>query len=110
MAIISEPILSQLYDDVPFAWHLYHQATQSPLFDPQDIETLRYRLKSYLRLLSLAQESGHHPIENIDIDDVGSLFALTWLGIKHRQTDLWQKAVDYVDTLEKSDELASALE
>ena len=109
MAIISEPILSQLYDDAPFAWHLYHQATQSPLFDPQDIETLRYRLKSYLRLLSLAQESGHHPIENIDIDDVGSLFALTWLGIKHRQTDLWQKAVDYVDTLEKSDELASAL-
>lgn len=109
MAVFSQEVLTQVYEDAPFWWYLKDQATNSPLYRRSQIEELDERLNAFLHMLVLADKAGHQPLENIPLQTPGGLFIHVWLGILQEYQAIWQDAVATVNDVELSDELASAL-
>ncbi len=106
MALFSESVLTQLYEDAPFWWYLKDQAITSPQHNASSIAELDNRLNAMLTMLAQADSCGHNPAEHIALDERGGVFAHCWLGLHQQKEVIWQPVADGIDNVELSDELA----
>ncbi len=106
MALFSESLLTQLYEDAPFWWYLKDQALFSPVHNAESVSELDDRLNAMLNMLAQADNWNHNPAEHIALDEKGGVFAHSWLGLHQQKETIWQPVADAIDNIELSDEFA----
>ncbi len=104
------PILrAQLRHDAPYAWHLRHQASDSPLFRLHDLRELDDRLEAWLDAFGLAETAGDSLLPELQPDDWGRRFLQALIALRHHLPEALHAACDDIQTREQQDELFDAL-
>ena len=87
-------IRQQLSKDTPFAWFLFDQAKHNSRYDFNDFQAQARSLEACLAALGLALDEGESVDAWLDLQDWGSLFVLTTLGLRHAQPEMIDTALD----------------
>ncbi len=105
----SDIIKAQLKHDAPYAWFLLHQAKESPLFKPKDIQRLEERLESYIACFILSHKANDPLLAKLNLHDWGAVYVVARVALACEDKEAFALAVNTLANKQQTQELTDAL-
>lgn len=105
----SDTVKAQLKHDAPYAWFLLHQAQESPLFKPKDIQRLEERLESYIACFILSHKANDPLLAKLNLHDWGAVYVMARVALACEDKEAFALAVNTLANKQQTQELTDAL-